>query len=106
MPFVADDLGSWLISALAEAGRKKLTTLILGTDQQRALCSAAAAAVQFTAEQLRPDEEEQAEHVARVISEVFSEPVPYAHFAWRARPCSKRCRRGSPGSLQYSMTRT
>jgi WD domain, G-beta repeat len=83
MPFVADDLGSWLISALAEAGRKKLTTLVLGTDQQRALRSAATAAVQFTAEQLRPDDQEQAEHVARVISEVFSEPVPYAQFAWR-----------------------
>jgi hypothetical protein len=78
MPFVADDLGAWLIGVLADAGRKKLTTLILGTDQERTLRSAATTAVRLTAEQLRPDDEEQAEYVARVISEVFSEPAPYA----------------------------
>jgi hypothetical protein len=34
---VADDLGAWLVGLLAEAGRKKLTTLVLGSDQERAL---------------------------------------------------------------------
>ena len=47
MPFVADDLGAWLIALLADAGRKKLTTLVLGTDQERALRSAATAAVRL-----------------------------------------------------------
>jgi hypothetical protein len=34
MVFVADDLGAWLVGLLADAGRKKLTTLVLGTDQE------------------------------------------------------------------------
>jgi hypothetical protein len=43
--FVADDLGAWLIGLLADAGRKKLTALILGSDQERALRQAAADAL-------------------------------------------------------------
>jgi hypothetical protein len=35
--FVADDLAAWLIFILAEGGRKKLTSLILGDDPERAL---------------------------------------------------------------------
>ena len=54
MVFVADDLGAWLVGLLADAGRKKLTSLVLGTDQQRALRQAAVAAVERTAEQLAP----------------------------------------------------
>ncbi len=81
MVFVADDLAAWLVGLLADAGRKKLTTLVLGTDQERALRSAATAAVQRTAGEFRPDDEEQAQHVARVISQVFSEPVPGASLA-------------------------
>jgi len=34
--FVADDLAAWLIGVLADAGRKKLTRLVLGSDQERA----------------------------------------------------------------------
>ena len=34
-----------MVFVLAEAGRKKLTTLVLGSDQERALRQAAAAAV-------------------------------------------------------------
>jgi hypothetical protein len=30
--FVADDLVAWLIGRLADAGFKKLTTLVLGTE--------------------------------------------------------------------------
>ena len=81
MVFVADDLGAWLIGVLADAGRKKLTTLVLGTDQERALRSAATAAVQLTAGELRPGDEEQAEQLAMVVSQVFSEPVPGAPLA-------------------------
>jgi hypothetical protein len=56
----------------------KLTTLVLGSDQERALRLAATAAVRLTAEELRPDNGEQAEHAALVISQVFNEPVPDA----------------------------
>src|SRR4051794_4997770 len=42
--FVADDLGAWLVGLLADAGRKKLTTWVLGSDQERAVRQAATAA--------------------------------------------------------------
>ena len=61
MVFVADDLGAWLVGLLADAGRKKLTALVLGSDQQRALRSAATAAARRTAEELWPDDDEQAQ---------------------------------------------
>lgn len=76
MVFVADDLGAWLIGLLADAGRKKLTTLVLGTEQQRALRSAATAAIQRTAEELCPGDDEQGHRVAMVISQVFTEHLP------------------------------
>ena len=79
--FVADDFGAWLIGLLADRGRKRLTTVFLGTDQQRAIRSAAATAVRRTAEELRPDDDEEAEHVALVISQVFSEPLAGAPLA-------------------------
>jgi WD40 repeat protein len=81
MAFVADDLAAWLIGWLADAGRKKLTTLVLGTDQERDLRQAAVAAVQRTARQLCPSDDEQAEHVALVISQVFCQPLPDASTA-------------------------
>jgi hypothetical protein len=76
--FIADDLGGWLVGLLADAGRKKLTTWLLGSDQERALRQAAAAAIQLTAGQLAPSGGEQAEQMAMVVSEVFGEPVPGA----------------------------
>ncbi len=84
MVFIADNLGVWLTGLLADAGRKKLTTLVLGTDQERALRSAATAAVQLTAEELRSGDDEQTEHVTLVISQVFGEPVPAAPLAGQA----------------------
>ena len=84
MVFVADDLVAWLVFILAEAGRKKLTALVLGDDQERALRSAATAAVQRTASELRPGDAGQAEHVALVISQVFSEPPTSAPLAGQA----------------------
>jgi hypothetical protein len=68
--FVADDLGAWLVGLLADAGRKKLTVLVLGSDQERALRKAATAAVQDTAAEMSPSVE-QAGQLAMVISEVF-----------------------------------
>ena len=80
MVFVADDLGGWLVGLLADAARKKLTVLVLGSDQERALRKAATAAVQDTAAEMSPSVE-QAGQLAMVISEVFREPVPDAPLA-------------------------
>ena len=84
MVLVADDLAAWLIGRLADAGLKKLTTLLLGTEQQRALRQAAAAAVERTAEQLAPSGGEQAEQLARAIDKVFHDPAPDAAEAGQA----------------------
>jgi hypothetical protein len=48
MVFVADGLGAWLVALLAHAGRKCLTTVALGSDQERAPRQAATAAVELT----------------------------------------------------------
>ena len=79
--FVADALGGWLVGQLADAGRKKLTELVLGSEQERALRRAADAAVWATAEEMSPTGGEQAGQVAMVISEVFREPAPAAPLA-------------------------
>ena len=79
--FVADALGEWLVEQLADAGRKKLTELILGSEQERALRRAADAAFWATAEEMSPSGREQAGQVAMVISEVFRDPVPAAPLA-------------------------
>jgi TIR domain-containing protein len=79
--FVADDLGAWLIGLIADATRKKLTGLILGTEQERALRSAATAAIQLTAQELCPSDAEQAGQLAMVTNEVFAGPLPDAPLA-------------------------
>jgi tetratricopeptide (TPR) repeat protein len=76
--FVADDLNAWLITLLADAGRRKLAELVLGTDQERALRSAGTTAVRLTAAELLPDDDERAGQLAMVISEVFGQPVASA----------------------------
>ena len=76
--FIADDIAAWLVGLFADAGRKKLTTLVFGTEQEREIRSAAALAVQQTVEELCPDDDEQAEHLAVVIEQVFGEPLPFA----------------------------
>ena len=79
--FVADALGTWLVEQLADAGRKKLTELILGSEQERALWRAADAAVWATAEEMSPSGGYQVEHLAMVIGEVFRNPLPDAPLA-------------------------
>jgi hypothetical protein len=80
--FVADALGGWLIGQLADAGRKRLGSWLLGSDQERALQQAATAAIQATVWQLRAgsattDDPEGADHLARVIDQVFGQaPTP------------------------------
>ena len=81
--FVADDLGSWLVGLLADAARKKLTALLLGDEQSRALRQAATAAVQATAVETSPSGGEQAEQLGMVISEVFRTPMPDASLGKR-----------------------
>ena len=75
MVFGADDFGAWLVAILADAGRKRLTTVVLGSDQERALRGAAKVAVQLTASELRPDGGG-AEELAMVVSEVFTTSAP------------------------------
>jgi hypothetical protein len=72
--FVADDLGAWLVGLLADAGRRRLTTRVLGSEQERMLRQAATTAVRLTAKEFDP-EGERAEELAMVVSQVFSEPV-------------------------------
>jgi len=82
--FVADDLAAWLVGLLADAGRKKLTALVLGDAQERALEQAAIAAARDTAGELSPSDGQRAGQIAMVISEVFRAPVPDAPLAGAA----------------------
>jgi len=68
--FVVDDLLGWLVGLVADVGRKKLVTLLWGTDQERALRSAVEVAVGATAGQLVPSAE-QADQLAMAVGEVF-----------------------------------
>ena len=81
MVFVVDALAGWLVGLLADAGRKKLTNLVVGDAQERALRQAAIAAVQDTADELSPSDGHRAGQIALVISEVFRAPVPDAPLA-------------------------
>jgi hypothetical protein len=76
--FVADDFAAWLVGLLADAGRKRLTTSLLGTDQQRAVSKAAAAAVWRMALELHPEGGAHAEDLSMVVNEVFSAHQPEA----------------------------
>jgi len=69
--FVADDLAAWLIGLLADAGRRRLTELVLGSEQERALRRAATAAVELTAEELHPEGGELAEELTTRLGQVF-----------------------------------
>ena len=71
--FVVDDLLAWLVGLVADAGRKKLVTRVLGTDQARALRPAVEAAVEATAAQLAPSSE-LAGQMVMVVGEVFRGP--------------------------------
>lgn len=81
MVFVADDLGAWLVAALADAGRRRLTEWALGSDQERALRRAAAHAVEVTAAELCAEDGERAGEIAMVVDQVFNNPIPGPHLA-------------------------
>jgi hypothetical protein len=82
MVFIAEAFAAWLIGQFADIGHKRLGEWLLGSDQQRALQQAATAAIQATARQLRPgpttaDDALGADHLARVIDQVFqTAPTP------------------------------
>jgi hypothetical protein len=82
MVFIADAFGGWLLGHLADAGRKRLGTWLLGSEQERALQQAATAAILATARQFRPepaasDDAQGADHLARVVDHVFQRaPTP------------------------------
>jgi tetratricopeptide (TPR) repeat protein len=82
--FVADALGGWLVGLLADAGRKKLTTIVLGSEPERALRQAATAAIQLTADELASTGSGRVGQLAMVVSEVFREPMPDAPLAGQA----------------------
>jgi hypothetical protein len=76
MVFLADGFAAWLAATMADAGRKKLSQFFSGTDEQgRALRSAATVAIQATARELCPGDAMAAEHLARVIDELFTAPT-------------------------------
>jgi tetratricopeptide (TPR) repeat protein len=74
--WAADDLGAWLVAVLAETGKRKLATLVLGDEVERALGQAGTAAVQSMAGDLCPGDAVRATDVVRVISQVLASPVP------------------------------
>ena len=74
MVFVADDLGAWLVGLLADAARRRLTTWVLGSDQERALRQAANAAVQQTLDQFSPAGDEQARQLTTAIRKALKKP--------------------------------
>ncbi len=76
--FVVDAFGVWLVEQLADAGRKKLTELILGDEHDHALRQAADAAIRATAADVSPLDGQRAEQAVMVIGQVFSQPVPDA----------------------------
>jgi hypothetical protein len=82
--FIVDDLGGWLVGLLADASRKKLTTLVLGSDQDRALRRAAEATVQQTADELSHAGSEQAVQLATAIRNAFKKPMTMAPLAGKA----------------------
>ena len=98
MVFVADALGGWLVGLLANAGRKRLTKLVLGNEQERALRQAADAAVWATAKEMSPTGGEQAGQIALVISEVFRHPAADAPRA-QAVTLLERLQAGIAGQL-------
>lgn len=81
MSFIADDLGAWLIAVLADVGRKKVTDLVFGTEQERALRQVAAAAITIAAEELQAADVVRAKDLAMVINEVFGESLPEIQLA-------------------------
>jgi len=79
--FVADDLAAWLVGLFADAGRRRLITWVIGSDQERALQKVAAAAIDLSVVELRPEGGARAQELALVVGQVFAAPAPEALLA-------------------------
>jgi len=66
----------WLVGVLVDASLKKLTTLVFGSEQDRALRQASVAAVQQTVDELSPAGGKQAGQLAAAITKAFKTPMP------------------------------
>ena len=79
MDFVASELGSWLVEAVASGIRKRSArSVVLGNDQTRALTQAGSTALLSTTEAVFPGDPDKAELLAKVVGEVFTSPAPVA----------------------------
>ena len=67
---------TWLLEQVADAGRSRLFAFLLGTEQERALRSAAADAIRSTAERFGSADAARMGELARVIDQVFAARVP------------------------------
>ena len=76
---LAEAFGSWLLGQFFDAARTRLVDQVFGSEQERALRAAAVAAITLTARELRPNgSNEDVEHLAAVIDQVFREPLSAA----------------------------
>jgi NB-ARC domain-containing protein len=73
--FVVDALGVWLVESVADACRKRLTPLIVGSELERAVYKSVKAAVERTVDELSPDGAAQAQELALVVGEVLGQPT-------------------------------
>jgi hypothetical protein len=73
--FFVDDLVSWLVGQLADAGYQKVSTRLFGSEQDRALKKAVTAAVLATAAEFSPSDEEEVGRLAARISGAFGKTV-------------------------------
>jgi hypothetical protein len=79
MVFLAGAFSAWLLEQLADAARNRLGERLFGSEQERALQVASNAAIARTARELRPDgSDEDVEHLAGVLDQVFQVRVPAA----------------------------
>ncbi len=98
MAILADEFASWLFGLLADVAGNRLVKFLRGDDFDRALQGAAAAAVERTARELRPEDTDLAEQLASVINQVFSEAMPRAPMAQYA-PLLLAMRTGIAGQV-------
>ncbi len=72
-------LRSWLLGQLANAARQRLGEDLFGSEQDRALFAAGDAAMARTARELRPEgSDQEVEHLAAVLEQVFQAGMPTA----------------------------
>src|SRR5712691_10342627 len=75
MEFVTGFFATWLLKQLADAGRSRLTRLLLGDERVRALRTAANTAIRLTIEDFCPGGGPRAEQMAMVINQVLGDSV-------------------------------